>query len=228
MNRKTKDPLSGLRQFWATESPLKMIKNAFYFTSNALFVLKIFKFCLDFLAMYRKGLIEKIKFNFKFYDVTTLLTNNCNTYIFNISRCLILFLMFACNNFPFRAFVTMIYWTSADMLLNLVASLDSAVPSLDWIRRDTEYPSVFSPNAGKCGKNTDQNNSKYGHFLHSVSVSRSPLNCVSHIRFKCSFFWPWENQFMVHGFDSISITQFPTMICSVSAESSLNRTAHSI
>ena len=43
MNRKTKDPLSGLRQFWATESPLKMIKNAFYFTSKALFVLKIFK-----------------------------------------------------------------------------------------------------------------------------------------------------------------------------------------
>ena len=34
--------------------------------------------------------------------------------------CLILFLMFACNNFPFRAFVTMIYWTSAEVLLNLV------------------------------------------------------------------------------------------------------------
>ena len=33
---------------------------------------------------------------------------------------------------------------------------------------------------------------------------------------------------MVHGLDSISITQFPTMICSVSAEGSLNRVAHSI
>ena len=34
----------GLRQFLATESPLKMIKNTFYFTSKAIFVLKIFKF----------------------------------------------------------------------------------------------------------------------------------------------------------------------------------------
>ena len=46
----------------------------------------------------------------------------------NISRCLI----FACNNFPIRAFVTMIYWTSTEVLLNLVAPLDSAVPSLDF------------------------------------------------------------------------------------------------
>ena len=43
-----KGALSGLRQFLATESPLQMMKNAFYFTSKALFVLKIFKFCLDF------------------------------------------------------------------------------------------------------------------------------------------------------------------------------------
>ena len=33
---------------------------------------------------------------------------------------------------------------------------------------------------------------------------------------------------MVDSFDSISITQFPAMICSVSAEGSLNRVAHSI
>ena len=46
--------------------------------------------------------------------------------------CLILFLMFACNNYPFRAFVTMIYWTSTEVLLNLVAPLDSAVPSFDF------------------------------------------------------------------------------------------------
>ena len=38
-----KSALSGLRQFLVTESPLKMIKNAFYFNSKALFVLKIFK-----------------------------------------------------------------------------------------------------------------------------------------------------------------------------------------
>ena len=46
--------------------------------------------------------------------------------------CLILFLMFTCNNFPFRTFVTMIYWTSTEVLLNLFALLDSAVPSLDF------------------------------------------------------------------------------------------------
>ena len=33
----------GLRQLFATESPLKMMKNAFYFTLIALFALKIFK-----------------------------------------------------------------------------------------------------------------------------------------------------------------------------------------
>ena len=43
---------------------------------------------------------------------------------------LVLFLMFACNNYPFRAFVTMIDWTSVEVQLNLVAPLDSAVPSL--------------------------------------------------------------------------------------------------
>ena len=36
----------GLSQFLATESSLKMIKNAFYFTFKALFVLKAFK-CLS-------------------------------------------------------------------------------------------------------------------------------------------------------------------------------------
>ena len=31
-------------QFWVTESPLKIMKNAFYITWKALFILKIFKF----------------------------------------------------------------------------------------------------------------------------------------------------------------------------------------
>ena len=39
-----KDALEGLRQFLATEGPLKMIKNVFYFTLKALFVLKISNF----------------------------------------------------------------------------------------------------------------------------------------------------------------------------------------
>ena len=36
--------LSGLRQFLATGRPLKLMKNAFYFTLKAIFILKIFKF----------------------------------------------------------------------------------------------------------------------------------------------------------------------------------------
>ena len=38
--KRIKGSLSGLRQFLATESPLKMMKNAFYFTLEAFFVLK--------------------------------------------------------------------------------------------------------------------------------------------------------------------------------------------
>ena len=42
--------------------------------------------------------------------------------------------------------------------------------------------------------------------IRSVSAEVS-LNCISRILFKCSFFWAWGNQYMVHDFDSISITQ---------------------
>ena len=41
---KLKGALSGLRHILTTEGPLKIMKNAFYFTSKALFVIKIFKF----------------------------------------------------------------------------------------------------------------------------------------------------------------------------------------
>ena len=39
-----KGALSGMRQFLASESPLKMMKNAFCFTLKGLLVLEIFKF----------------------------------------------------------------------------------------------------------------------------------------------------------------------------------------
>ena len=71
-----KGVLSGLRRFLATESPLKMMKNAFYFTSKALFVLKIFKFLSWAFCHVSKRLNQQDKVNFKFYDV---LINNCNT-----------------------------------------------------------------------------------------------------------------------------------------------------
>ena len=38
-----KGTLSDLRLFSAIESPVKMMKNAFYFTLKALFILQIFK-----------------------------------------------------------------------------------------------------------------------------------------------------------------------------------------
>ena len=41
-------------------------------------------------------------------------------------------------------------------------------PHSGWIRKDTAYLSVFSPNVGKFGKKSDQNNSEYGLFLRSV------------------------------------------------------------
>ena len=43
-DKSIKGALSGLRKFLADESLLKMMKNAFYFTSKALLVLKIYKF----------------------------------------------------------------------------------------------------------------------------------------------------------------------------------------
>ena len=51
-----KGTLSGLRQFLATESPLKLMKNAFYFTLKALFVLKVSKFLSRLLGPIEKRL----------------------------------------------------------------------------------------------------------------------------------------------------------------------------
>ena len=45
-----KGALSDLRQFLATENPLKVIANAVYFTLEVFFVLKLFNFCYDFLS----------------------------------------------------------------------------------------------------------------------------------------------------------------------------------
>ena len=55
------------------------MKNAFYFTSKSLFVLKEFRFLPWLCGHVSKRLTKKIKINFKFYDVTAWVTNNCNT-----------------------------------------------------------------------------------------------------------------------------------------------------
>ena len=54
-----KGALSGLIQFLATESPLKMMKNGFDFTVKALFVLKIFKFLSWLLGHVEKVWLER-------------------------------------------------------------------------------------------------------------------------------------------------------------------------
>ena len=69
-----KGALSGLRQFLAIESPLQMMKNAFHFTSKALFVLKIFMLLSWLFGQVAKRLDKKDQANFKFYDVTAWLT----------------------------------------------------------------------------------------------------------------------------------------------------------
>ena len=66
-----KGPLPGLRQFLATESPLKMMKNAFYFISRTLFVLRIFKFLSWIFGYAGKRFDKKSRVNFKMYDVYT-------------------------------------------------------------------------------------------------------------------------------------------------------------
>ena len=76
-----KGALSGLRQFLATESPLKMVKNTFYFTLKCLFILKIFTLLRCFFDHALKRLDLKDKVNFKFYEVTVWLINYFNKHI---------------------------------------------------------------------------------------------------------------------------------------------------
>ena len=79
--RSFKDARSGQRNILATEIPLKMLKNAFYFTSKAIFVFKIFKFLSWRFRHVVERLDKKDKVNFKFYDVTAWLTSNRNKHI---------------------------------------------------------------------------------------------------------------------------------------------------
>ena len=57
------------------------MKNAFYFTLKAPFVLKTFKFLYWIFDQVEKRLDLKDKVNFKIYDATAWETNNCNIYI---------------------------------------------------------------------------------------------------------------------------------------------------
>ena len=65
-----KDALSGLRRFLADESSFKMMKNAFHFTLKAFFVLKVLRFCLDFLVIYKNGLIRKMRLQYTYCSIS--------------------------------------------------------------------------------------------------------------------------------------------------------------
>ena len=71
----------GLKQFLTIESPLKMIKNSFYFMLKALFVLEIFIFLSWLFSYVEKWLDKKGMANFKLYDFPDWTTYNCNTHI---------------------------------------------------------------------------------------------------------------------------------------------------
>ena len=71
----------------AAESPVKLMKNAVYFTSEALFFLKIFKFFSSLFGHVAERLDKRDQVNFKIYGFTAWLPESCNIYILsNISR----------------------------------------------------------------------------------------------------------------------------------------------
>ena len=82
-----KGALSGLRDFLAIERPLKMMKNAFYFTLKALFVLKVFKFLSWLFSYVENGVSLCIQSEWgKMRTRITLITHafyavNCNMHI---------------------------------------------------------------------------------------------------------------------------------------------------
>ena len=59
--------------------PFKMVKNAFYFASKALFVIAISKHSFWLFGHVGKRFDKKAKESFKIHDVTTWETNNYNT-----------------------------------------------------------------------------------------------------------------------------------------------------
>ena len=75
-----KDPHSYLIKFLTVESPLKIMKNVFYFMLKALFVLEMFTFLSWLFRYVEKRLDKTLMINFKFSDVTDWTTNIYNTH----------------------------------------------------------------------------------------------------------------------------------------------------
>ena len=60
LKRLVKGTLLGLRQFLATGTPLKVMRNVFYFTLKALYVLKIFQFLFWFFGQVEKRVLGQL------------------------------------------------------------------------------------------------------------------------------------------------------------------------
>ena len=63
------------------DSPLKMIKNTFYFILKVFPFTKYLNFCLDILVAQKKRFNYENKISFKIFDATSWLTNNYNAHV---------------------------------------------------------------------------------------------------------------------------------------------------
>ena len=116
--------------------------------------------------------LEVLKFD------TRILRNLCAAPLLKTLSKLSQSIAFFMSDFVSHAFlscasVTMIYRTSTEVLLNLVAPLNSAVPSFDFEQSMFFELLVLIP--------------LVLYLIRSVSAEVS-LNCISCIRFRCSFF----------------------------------------
>ena len=71
MDKTIKGPLSGLRQLLSNDSPLKLMKNVFYFMLIAIFVLEIFTFLSWLFGYVKIGMMKKLRLISKFMTSQT-------------------------------------------------------------------------------------------------------------------------------------------------------------
>ena len=83
----------------------------------------------------------------------------------------------------------MIYWTSKELLHWIQLSLLLTLSKSIYFELPVLIPLVL-------------------YLIRLVSADVS-LNYIPCIRFKCSFYWSWDSQYMVHGFDSLALHSFP-------------------
>ena len=75
-------------------------------------------------------------------------------------------------------------------------------PHSDWIRGDVRYLSVFGPNAEKCGKSADQNNSESDTFYAVLTSVFEEFVLV------WGKFWFWQEEWVL-GYHSMKFRHFP-------------------